>query len=366
MMKRVLIVQPFGIGDLLFLTPVFRALRLIPSIEKVDLLLGSRTEIVVRQNPHIDEIFSLDKDRLRSQNAQGKMRMLWKLGKRLRKNRYDLLLDYSMTRDYGFWAWVFFGIPKRVGFDYKGRGNFHSVRVKVPKGFSEKHVVDYACDLAEAAGIKVPIRFLEYFHDAPLLEKAEILLERKTGSRYGKFLAISPGGGESWGKDAHFKRWPTSFLGTFASRLAQKEKFERIFVFGGPCEKELSGELMAFLPPNALNFTGQLSLAETAALMAQCSGFAGNDGGLMHLATAIHLPVIALFGPVDPVVYGPYPRNSKRSIAVYKDDLSCRPCYQKFRYKSDCEHRACLQSFTVDDVFKFLEIHNQSDVNNGK
>lgn len=355
MMKRVLIVQPFGIGDLLFLTPIFRALRLIPSVEKVDLLLGSRTESVVRHNPHIDEIFSLDKDLLRAQSATKKMKMLWKLGKRLRKNRYDLLLDYSMTRDYGFWAWAFFEIPRRIGFDYKGRGNFHSVRVKLPKGFSEKHVVDYVCDLAEATGIKVSIRFLEYFHDAILLEKAENLLEQKTGSKHGKFLAVSPGGGESWGKDAHFKRWSAQSMGTFAAQLAQKENFERVFVFGAPSERELSEELLSFLPPNSLNFSGQLSLPETAAVMAQCSAFVGNDGGLMHLATSIHLPVIALFGPVDPMVYGPYPAQSKRSIAVYKEDLSCRPCYQMFRYQSGCEHRACLQSLTADEALEFLE-----------
>ena len=60
-LRRVLIVQPYGIGDLLFLTPVFRALRLIPTVERVDLLLGSRTETVVRANPHVDNFYSIDK-----------------------------------------------------------------------------------------------------------------------------------------------------------------------------------------------------------------------------------------------------------------------------------------------------------------
>ena len=61
-LRRVLIVQPYGIGDLLFLTPVLRALRVMPTVEKVDLLLGSRTESVVRANPHVDQIYSIDKD----------------------------------------------------------------------------------------------------------------------------------------------------------------------------------------------------------------------------------------------------------------------------------------------------------------
>src|SRR5262249_47960476 len=55
--RRVLIVHPYGIGDLLFVTPVLRALRLLPSVERVDLLLGSRTDAVVRANPHVDDIF---------------------------------------------------------------------------------------------------------------------------------------------------------------------------------------------------------------------------------------------------------------------------------------------------------------------
>ena len=79
-----------------------------------------------------------------------------------------------------------------------------------------------------------------------------------------------------------------------------------------------------------------------------------NDGGLVHLAHALHVPVMALYGPVSPEVYGPYP-SSPGAISLYHEHLACRPCYQKFRYQSDCTGRECLKDLTPDDVYRQLE-----------
>ncbi len=94
--RRVLIVQPYGIGDLLFLTPVLRALRLMPGVEIVDLLLGSRTDAVIRSNPHIDKIYSIDKDKVHRQSKLQNFKDLRSLGAELSSRHYDLLLDYSL------------------------------------------------------------------------------------------------------------------------------------------------------------------------------------------------------------------------------------------------------------------------------
>ena len=225
-LRRVLVVQPYGIGDLLFVTPVLRALRLLPSVEKVDLILGSRTDIVVKQNPHIDEIFSVDKDLFHRQGNSKTFSDVIALGKKLRANRYDLLLDYSMRGEYAFFGQFFLGVPKRAGFNYKRRGFFHTHRLAIPKGFHGRHVADYFCDLAERAGIRVEDRFLEfYLSDSDRLQAQQLLQEkfkryqvpRSLVPQYlvpsgEKYIAVSAGGGESWGKDAHFKRWPPAFF----------------------------------------------------------------------------------------------------------------------------------------------------------
>ena len=113
--RNVLVVQPYGIGDLLFITPVLRALRLIPGLERVDVLLGSRTEEVIRHNPHVDEIFTIDKDLFRRQSWLKTWSGLAQLGKTLRGRNYDLLLDYSFRDEYAFFALIFLNIPRRAG-----------------------------------------------------------------------------------------------------------------------------------------------------------------------------------------------------------------------------------------------------------
>ena len=110
-LKRVLVVHPYGLGDFLFVTPVLRALRLIPSVEKVDLLLGSRTSEVVRENPHVDEIFVVDKGRYQTQGRGQTFREVVALGLELRSRHYDLMLDYSLRSEYALLGRLFLTRP---------------------------------------------------------------------------------------------------------------------------------------------------------------------------------------------------------------------------------------------------------------
>lgn len=351
-MRRVLIVQPYGIGDMLFLTPIFRALRLIPTVEYVDLLIGSRTDSVIQNNPHIDKIFKVDKDHFRRLTRMQAFRETIQLGRQLRERKYDLLLDYSLRGEYGFFSQFFLSIPKRAGFSYKKRGFFHNIKMPLPEGFKDRHVADYACDLAEAAGIRVEDRFLEFYPSAHDIESADKIFKTRFKKPPSKFLVTSPGGGESWGKDAHFKRWPPASFAAFINRLHEKDAFDAAVVVGSAQEKELAEEMARGISIPCINLAGEVSLETTAALIGKSALFVGNDGGLVHLASALHKPVIAFYGPVDPKVYGPYPSRPD-SIAIYKENLECRPCYQRFRYKSDCAKRECLQELTPEEAMRF-------------
>lgn len=350
-MKKVLIVQPYGIGDLLFLTPVFRALRKMPGVEKIDLLLGSRTEAVVSSNPNIDSIYSIDKDIWHREGKQRAFRDTVDLTKKFRAEKYDVMLDYSMRGEYGFMAWLFWGIPVRAGFNYKRRGFFHNRKIAIPGGFEKKHVTDYFCDLAEKAGIPVKDRSMDFFVSKQDEAAAVSILD---GAGMKRFLAVTAGGGESWGKDAHFKRWPARDFAQLSEKLKNKYALDGIVLIGSKGEKELAVEYLKNLHGNALNLCGDLTLGVSAALINKAALFLGNDGGLMHLAHALKTPVAALFGPVDPVVYGPYPANDSAAVIV-KEDLECRPCYKKFRYNSACAHRKCLQALTPEEALTKLD-----------
>ncbi len=357
-LRRVLVVQPYGIGDLLFITPVLRALRLIPTVERVDLLLGSRNAVVVRANPHVDEIMEVDKDLYHRQGKMKTFRDAFLLGQKIRSRQYDLLLDYSLRSEYAFFSQFFLGIPKRAGFDYKRRGFFHTHRLPLQKGFSGRHVADFSCGLAELAGVPVRDRWLEFYLENEDVRQVRQILLSGDARDWKRFAVVSAGGGESWGRDAHFKRWPPGFFAKFLKRIQRKAGLDGVFLVGGPGEKELAAALQAAMEIPSVNLTGQLTLSQTACVIDRSSLFVGNDGGLLHLACARRKPVIGFYGPVDPAVYGPYPLNLPFTQTVVKENLECRPCYQKFRYKSDCPDRRCLTELTPEEADAFLEARN--------
>jgi len=351
-LRRVLIVHPYGIGDLLFVTPVMRALRLIPTVETVDLLLGSRTREVVENNPHINDIFVVDKDRAHRQTWLENLRDHWELGRKLGAKHYDLILDYSLRREHAFFGRFFLGIPRCAGFAYKKRATFHNIRFPLPEGFWKRHVVDFYCDLAEAAGIPVKDRFLEYYFpesssliEAEVAEKLRLLPER--------FLAVAPGGGDSWGKEASFKRWPVEYFAELIKKLQTKGNVHGVAILGSRSERALCEELQAMISPPSIVLAGETKLAQTAMVLKKSELFIGNDGGLVHLARALHVPLLAFYGPVSPQVYGPYP-PSPDVLAIFKRGLDCRPCYHKFRYNKECPTIACLKDLKPEEVFEQL------------
>lgn len=352
--RRVLVVHPYGLGDLLFVTPVLRALRLLPTVERIDLLLGSRSGEVVRENPHVDEIMIIDKDRLHKQQWFQNCSEMLALVRRLRRNQYDLLLDYSLRDEYAFAARYLLGIPRQVGFRYKNRGLFHSVTLPIGRGFSDRHVVDYYCDLAERTGVRVEDRFLEFYLAEDDRRQAHKILKDK-GLSGASYAVIGPGGGESWGKDAYFKRWPPIFFVRFLEQLKHKTGLDHFVLVGSGTEFSLAEEIARDLKGSCtvVNLAGKTGFATSAGLIEAASLFIGNDSGLVHLAHALRIPLIAFYGPVDPAIYGPYPPRST-AMAIYKKGLECRPCYLNFHYRSDCPHRHCLTALSPEEVWEQL------------
>jgi len=346
--RRVLIAQPYGIGDALFTTPLLRALRTLPSVERVDLLLGSRTEAVFRNNPHVDRIFSIDKGKWHSIGKLSALKELLALCRSL-EGPYDLLIDCSLQREYGFYGKFLLGIPRRIGFSYKNRGIFLTRAVPLPNGFDGAHVTDFYCDLGKLLGLEIEERHLEfYLTEEERAEGREILVP---------YLAVAPGGGESWGKDAHFKRWPVPSFVEMISLLKERVDFEKVVVLGSQAEQVLGDEIVQGSQVPAVNFCGKLSLGATASLLERANLFLANDGGLVHLAHALHTPLISLYGPVDPRVYGPYPASS-RAVSVVKESLPCQPCYFRFRYNSLCPDRECLTALNPREVIETLDRKN--------
>lgn len=357
--KSALLIHPFGIGDALFMTPVIRSLH-ESGIQKIDLLLGRRTKEIFESNSLVRNIYVLNHDRMRQENSFKNILEILKLILTLRKNGYDAIFDFSLSRQYSLVSLLCLGAQARVGFNYKNRGIFLTHKIDLPKSFSEKHVVEYYLDLLSFVGIPKKGQELELTVSQQAEENAAQTL-RSFGINSSKtYFAVIPGGGESWGKDARLKRWPAEFFNELVLKIESetgKKNCGQVLILGGQNESELAESLRMKDPNRFYNLCGKTSLMVTAAIIKHAKFVIANDGGLVHVASALKTPVVAIFGPVDPVVYGPFP-SRQFHMTVTSEGPECRPCYQNMRYNSACVHINCLNQLAPEAVFQKMRAEN--------
>ena len=140
--RRILIVNPFGIGDVLFSTPVVRAIRRAFPHAYLAYLCNRRTEEILRRNEHLNELFIYEKDEvvaLWKQRKWSAITAVASLLRAIRRRRFDLAIDLSLGERYSFFLGLL-GVPRRIGFDFRRRGRFLTHRF-VMDGYRDRHVV---------------------------------------------------------------------------------------------------------------------------------------------------------------------------------------------------------------------------------
>lgn len=350
--QRVLVAQPYGIGDALFMLPLLKALKQQAEVERIDVILGSRTKEIMRCSSYIDDIYVIDKDIWK---AQGKLRTLIdKLGlfMQLRKRRYDIFIDLSMQPEYGLWAKVL-GISVRAGFDYKNRGRFLNRRLTLSKeGFVCKHMIEYYADIGRLLGVEIIDRKPELQLTPDSLIQAKTILDNN-GMAQRRYIILAPGGGATWGAGARLRLWPVEHFVGLLELLKAKISFDGVIVIGASDDRALGEEIKKKWSGRTINCCGMTNLVTSAALtrMSQC--FIGSDSGIVHLATALDVPIITFYGAPDPRVYGPHPLQTK--VAALTRSIPCRPCYKGFRYSTNCSDVSCLSGLTAANVISKLE-----------
>lgn len=348
---KILIINIFGIGDVLFTAPLISNLKAAYPDSYIGYLCARRTSSLLEGNPSINRIFVYERDELEAVRRKSPARYWKALGKLMgdiRKEQFELALDVSMNSFMGFLAWAA-RIPRRVGFDYKGRGFFLNKKIFLD-GYEDKHVVDYYLDLLAEIGVPVRQKMMELPLSAEVMEWVAKFLEGNHISGRGPVIGLVPGGGESWGKDALYKRWPAERFAKLADKLIEKSAAQ-IILLGSSAESELCQEVARGMRHPCLSACGKTSLSQFAALTRQCSLVVTNDGGPLHVAVAAGGKTVSIFGPVDEGVYGPYPAQGHK---VVKKNLACQPCYRRFR-RASCEHIRCLADLSVEEVFGKVE-----------
>ncbi len=347
--KKILVINPFGIGDVIFSMYLVEAIKKEIPEARIGFLGNERTIDLLRMNRSIDFCYEFNRDEFRSlrvSNFPAFISKALKFIQQIRKERYEAMFDLSLGREFSF-VGACLGIRRRMGLDYKNRGRWLTHKIRF-EGYEKKHVVDWQLELLQFLNIEpaaVPARLPLFISDKAKKEAEDFLAQ--SGARRGNaFFSLAPGGGKSWGLNAIYKQWAPERFAKVVNDFGRSNSAVALML-GDRGEKELLEELKKKLTVPAIVIAGQ-SLEMVAAFLSMSQFLLGNDGGLLHLANALGVKSVSIYGPVDETVYGPY--NTDVMHEILTEAVPCRPCYQKFHFPP-CEHaRRCLEELSPEKV----------------
>lgn len=351
-MKKFLIINPFGIGDCLFTTPVIKAIKEKYPDCFIAYWCNQRVGDLLKNNQKINLVISLSRGDLKKIFAvsffEG-MKAFFDLINKIRRERFDVCLDFSLDYRYGIITKLL-GIKTRIGFNYKNRGFFLTHKSKI-NGYDSKHMVDYYLELLNYLDIKPFNPSLELSVSEKSLIRMQRVFQQAGLSENDFIVGIAPGAGASWGKSALLKHWPAIKYAQLAEKLVS-ELGAKVVILGDLSDVGTAEMISGMMKNKPLDLTGKTSLGDFAAAVKNLDILVTNDGGPLHVAVALGVKTVSLFGPVDELIYGPYPVSPKN--IVIKKDLVCRPCYKNFRMPV-CQHdRECIKTIEVEEVLSAI------------
>lgn len=351
--KRIIIINPFGIGDVLFSTPVIENVKINYPDAFIGYLCNARTAPIFYNNPKVNEVFIYEKDdwrRLWHTSKFSCIREFIRFLAEIKKCRFNLAIDLSLGRHYSFFLWLL-GVKKRYGFNYKKRGMFLTNKIEI-EGYQGKHVIEHYLDLLHLMDLKpVEIKPKVYINQKNEAWADDFLRNKGITKKY--LIGIVPGGGVSWGKAVDIRRWPKEKFSQLADKILDSYPAEAV-IFGDVSELDLCKEVASSMKHMPIQIVGETMLMQFAALLSKCDLVIANDGGPLHLSVAVGVKTVSLFGPVDEKVYGQYPPDSQMH-RIIKRDILCRPCYSRFKMPPCRYNKECLEGIGVDEVFKAVE-----------
>ncbi len=293
---RILVLQSGGIGDAVMSLPALRALKEAFPEARIDAALVQLAPEAILTEEFCDRAFLI---------PYGLSKSLLQSAFALRQERYDICFVPSGAHPWkaGLISWLA-GAKARLG---EQRGKLPSLFYTHTAFFrGTLHIVESNEKILAAFGIPVRHKLPSLRVNSEAARKAEEffsehdLLSRKVvGLHFGSSLL----GGA--------KRWPMERAQQFGVLLKERRSEARILLFGSPSETEFCAEAAEKIGDIAALAVGQ-PLAESVALLARCTAFVGPDGGLAHIAAALGIPTVVLFGPTDPRRFSP--RGERVSI----------------------------------------------------
>ncbi len=341
--KKILVMRYRFIGDTVLTIPFLRNLRRAEPDAYIAWMVAPRSSDVIKGVPYVNELIYWDPVTIHADSLGGHRTWSSKIRfiRELRARRFDKIYVLKRSLSSAVMAWLS-GAAERIGFDTEGRGLFLTKRVPYQH---DRHEVQNFLDVLRADGISVKDDHLELW-SAPDEDAFVHALLRSKGIGTGeRLMAIHP-------FSAVVERgWPLENFARLATELSEKGFFP--LILGGPGDRGRFAEARGLFGQRAVDLVGALTIRQTAALLRKTGLFVGNDSGIMHVAAAAGVPVVALFGPQSPVKFGPW---GKKTRVIYKA-FPCSPCRQKFF--TECRPSARMRPFCIEEI-SVAEVVNES------
>ena len=332
-LKRILVVRPDRIGDVLLSTPVIDALRKACPSAFMMALVAPHSEEIVDRNPFLNGFLILDK-KGRHQGARGMIRLV----RELKSHRFDTAIVLHGTKRVHL-ALALAAIPRRIGYDRKW-GFLLTKRLKDVKVYGERHEAEYSLDLLRALGIPAEGGrvTMPTTHESDL--RMERFLREEGVSEKDLLIAIHPGA------SSISKRWMSDRFAQLADRL-QNEHYKVVMV-SGPEDVATGEAVIRAMKRPPLDACGKTTIRELASLFKRTQLLISNDSGPVHVAVGVGTPVISIFGRSQPGLSQKRWRPLGEQDIVLQKDVGCAVCLA-----DDCQiNFECLRALSVEEVLK--------------
>lgn len=331
--KGILIIQLRRIGDVLMCTPLIRAVRKKYPQAFIAFLTEEESRSILETNPHLNEVITWNKNKY-----QNWFYALKKI-KEIRDKQFDWVIDLLGTPRTALASFLS-GAPHRIGFAYRLRKIFYNHKVIPDREM--KYGALYKLDSLSPLGIKSQDGKLELVVNSKAKSFAQKFLAENNLSASDFKITISPTARR------RFNFWFLDRYAKVADWLIEKYSAKVILVWG-PGERDIVEKIASLMKFRPLISSETSTLLELAAILEQGDLHLGNDNGTKHIATAVGVPTLTIYGPHPPTGWS-YPDLSRHKFVK----TNC-PCSNNERKKHRCTKVTCLDSISVEEVQQVLD-----------
>jgi lipopolysaccharide heptosyltransferase II len=330
---NLLIIKLSSLGDIILSTPAIREIRRKFPNHKISFLVGEESKDALLHCPYIDELLVAD-----LKNRDKGLRGMLNIARVLRKKNFDLVVDLQNNRLSHILSFLSLSL-NRYGYKNRKLGFLLNHRLRDDKpGIGP---VEHQFKILKLLGIDLKDSRLELWPSGNDEDYIENLLNAQWLSDEQKIIGINISASKRWAT----KCWPKEYIVRLCDELGLKNM--RVVITG--TEEDLpDADMLINSARNTkiINACGKTTVNQLAALIKRCAVYISADSSPLHIAAAAGTPIIAFFGPTDPVRHMP----PAKEYFIIRKEFFCSPCY-----KTKCRHKRCMNAITTEEVIQAIE-----------